>query len=394
MGDDGQVTPEDARRLAALREMLTATGAGIYLATHIAGPLAGETMAAMHESDDLELRLGRVGPERAEDMAQRDEEARAVLAAVTRVSPDRIVLTHGTAEGAALGALEVIAAPRAARGPRPQGSLVLVGALDRPVAAALEGAAAADGLAVVRASGPGAPLPDDVVLVAAPHVDRAGNVLDVVALAATARERSARLLLDASLACGALDTDYSTCGADIVLVAAHHWLLGPEGVAATWLGPAIGAEAPGRVRSRVSGFPRSTLLGVARSVGWLLMYVGVPWVTARTTVVAGKLRDGLAGVTGVEVIAPSPPAPAGPIVTFRVAGWGAGEAADELARRPFAILEADQADGVLRVSSGAWLRDEDVDRFVDAVAELARHSPSSLPRRATLSILHAGTDDR
>ena len=57
---------------------LTATGAGIYLATHVAGPLPAETLAAVHESDELELRIGRVRPDRAEDLAQREREARAV----------------------------------------------------------------------------------------------------------------------------------------------------------------------------------------------------------------------------------------------------------------------------------------------------------------------------
>ena len=79
----------DADRVKALREVLIATGAGIYLATHIAGPLPAETLAAVHESDELELRIGRVGPDRDEDLAQREWEARAVVAAVLRAPSSR-----------------------------------------------------------------------------------------------------------------------------------------------------------------------------------------------------------------------------------------------------------------------------------------------------------------
>jgi selenocysteine lyase/cysteine desulfurase len=395
MGDDGCVNPEDEARLATLREMLTASGAGIYLAAHLAGPLAAETIAAMHESDDLELRLGRVGPERADDMAQRDEEARAVMAAVMRVGPDRLVLTHGAAEGAALAALGIVRAPGPGDAARP-GPVVLVGGLDPAVAAALEGVAAAAGAEVVRLPDHGVPLPAGSRIVAAPHVDRFGDVLDVAALAGLAHGQGAPLILDASLACGAMDTDYAACGADVVLVAGQHWLLGPEGIAGTWLSPTLGDGAADALRSRVGGFSRSTLLGLARSVGWLLMYVGVPWVVSRTSALAARMREGLAAVDGVELKGRTALAPSGlrsataPLLAFGIRGWSAREAANELSRRPFAILEADERHDALRVSAGAWLREEDVDAFVAAVAALARHRPETLPRRPALSIFQQG----
>ena len=100
--------PFDADRVRAMREVLTASGAGIYLAAHLAGPLPTESMAAARESDEMDLRVGRVGPDRAEDLLQRDREARAVLAAALQVSPDRLVLVHGAADGIRLVTLEAI----------------------------------------------------------------------------------------------------------------------------------------------------------------------------------------------------------------------------------------------------------------------------------------------
>ena len=58
------VPPSRFDRVRGLREVLTATGAGIYLSTHVAGPIPAETMTAVHESDESELRIGRAGPPR------------------------------------------------------------------------------------------------------------------------------------------------------------------------------------------------------------------------------------------------------------------------------------------------------------------------------------------
>ena len=61
----------DEEKVRQLRELLPATGAGIYLDTANRGPLSAETAAAMREADDWELRVGRVWEGRDEDVIQR-----------------------------------------------------------------------------------------------------------------------------------------------------------------------------------------------------------------------------------------------------------------------------------------------------------------------------------
>ena len=107
----------DADRVKALRQVLTATGAGIYLATHVAGPLPAETLAAVHESDELELRIGRVGPDRAEDLEQREWEARAAVAAAIRAPFEQVMLAHGAAEAVRGIALESLTSRVTAEAP-------------------------------------------------------------------------------------------------------------------------------------------------------------------------------------------------------------------------------------------------------------------------------------
>src|SRR5918992_2859061 len=72
----------EADKVAAVREALPATGAGIYLDTAAFGPLPAESARAAQEADEWELRVGRGGPDREADLAQRLEEARATLAAL------------------------------------------------------------------------------------------------------------------------------------------------------------------------------------------------------------------------------------------------------------------------------------------------------------------------
>jgi selenocysteine lyase/cysteine desulfurase len=375
------VTPEagDVGRTAAVRAMLPASEAGIYLATHLAGPLVAESIAAVHASDELELRLGRVGPDRAADMLQRETEARGVLAAVMRIDPERVVLTHGVKEAVRLLLAEASGAGRAGE------SIVLVEGLDGAVAGCLADLAASSGLGLSWSAPDTPTLPAGARLVIAALVDGVGSVLETGALAQAASSAGAWLVVDASLAAGALDVDAPGLGAQAVVTAAHHWLLGPEEVAGLWVAPQLGAEVVSRLRRGVAPFARGTLLGLARSAGWLLMYAGLPWITQRTCALAANLRAALRAIDGVDVL--GPPSATGPVVCFRVTGWAPAEAADALARRPGAILEADGEQGLLRASVGAWLRDEDVDRFAGCVAELARHTPETLPRHRPLVIV-------
>jgi selenocysteine lyase/cysteine desulfurase len=117
------------------------------------------------------------------------------------------------------------------------------------------------------------------------------------------------------------------------------------------------------------------------------MYVGLPWAFERVARLAQRLRDGLAAVGGVTLedargtIAATLP--------FRVHGWTPDETAAELVRLAHAHVEPDAARGMLLASVGAWTREAEVDRFVGAVADIAAHTPDTLPRRPLLTVLAA-----
>ncbi|MEX1336306.1 MAG: aminotransferase class V-fold PLP-dependent enzyme [Candidatus Limnocylindrales bacterium] len=375
--------PSRFDRVRGLREVLTATGAGIYLATHQAGPVPAETMAAVHESDEMELRVGRVGPDRAEDLAQRAREATAVVAAVIGASPERIVLTHGAAEAARLVAIEVL---EPAAGQR----VVLLPGVDRAVASAIRDVADVAGAEVDALT----EIPDlfaaEVALVVVAHVDADGRLVDVGAAVARAQAAGARSLVDVSRSAGAMPVDVDALGADFLVTESHRWLLGPDALAALWITPALAREVPEWLRQASTSFPRGALLALARSVGWLLMYVELPWALDRTAALADQLYDGLGGIDGVKLMADGEAH--GALAAFRIEGWDAEAVAEELGRSIFAIVEADPDADVIRASVGAWNRESEIDRFVARVAEVAAHTPETLPRRPSLTVLSGPID--
>jgi selenocysteine lyase/cysteine desulfurase len=357
-----------------LRAALPATGAGIHLDVATAGPLPAETDAALREAEDWELRVGRGGPDHAADAELRRAEAAGVLAAVLGVDPDGMVLGSGLASVATAAVLSVATPGR---------PIVVIDGAQDAVAAAARAAATALGQQVVRHPRDFEPPDGRGGVAVAPAVSATdGSLLDPVSVGRWA-DRGWRLVLDLTHAAGAIDAARPSTAA--VLMATDRWLLAPDATAAAWIPPALRPDGLERAQASVGPLARRDALGVARSVGWLLMYVGLPWVLERTRLLAERLVTGLAAVPGVRLESGAPPP--GALVPFAIERWTADEAADELGRRVFAIVGRDRSAGLVRASVGAWNTEAEIDRFVAAVVELAAHDPASLPRRQPLVML-------
>jgi selenocysteine lyase/cysteine desulfurase len=395
-----QPRPPEAQKVAALREALPATGAGIYLDTATHGPLPAETAAAMREADEWELRVGRATAGRDEDVLQRAEEARAVLAALVGGQPHEMALMPGLDVALAVAAW----APDWQRGDR----ILTTSGTDPRVGAALAGVAGRLALEVDVAVLPEGGGPDELVgamealatertrLVAVSHVlPGIGLQVPLPRLTEVAQRSGAWLAVDASGSAGAIPLAAPETGADLVTFATDAWCLGPEGTAALWAGPRALGEArtaialqatAGEARRLEPGtLPRTTLLGLARSVGWLEMYVGLEWALERTGRLVEQAYAALAAVPGVELLTPAGSRAA--IVTFRVAGWTATEVLEELRRRVFAIMLPLPESNALRASLAWFNTEEEIDRLVQAVAVIAGHTPDTLPRRPSLLVL-------
>ncbi|HEX8940830.1 MAG TPA: aminotransferase class V-fold PLP-dependent enzyme [Candidatus Limnocylindrales bacterium] len=407
----------DAEKVAAVREALPATAAGIYLNTGSVGPLPVETARAMAEQAEWDLRTGRAHEDYLPETMLRMDEGRAAVAAVLGTDPSRIALTHAATEGMAAAAWGIDWRPGDAivtTSLEHAGGLAAVWTASRRLGLRLVVADVGDGgddertLAAIEQACAAAG--GDVRLVATSHVSwLTGAVLPIARLAELAHERGALLAVDGAQAAGAIPVAVEEAGADLYAVAGQKWLLGPEGTGALYVaraadaavaptfagwwsfasldpGTAAGEPWPDARRFEVSGFPRASIVGLARSCGWLSMYVGLPWVHERTARLARLAAALLADVPGVSVLTPRA-AMAG-LVAFRVAGWQAERVAEELSRRVFAILRTVPPLDAVRISVGFFNTEAELERLRDGVAELAAHTPATLPPRRSLTILH------
>jgi L-cysteine/cystine lyase len=365
----------DGEKLAAVREALPAVGAGLYLDVATAGPLPAEVVAAMAEITDWELRVGRSGRDRVEDVAGRLDEARAAVAATLAVDLDAVRLTTGIEDALAraIGTLEWQAGDR------------LV-ALDDPALDAVARLAppGVEALRVGDVDELETAVDGRTRLVVAPLVSAAGRRLPLDRTRGRLAATGGRLLVDASLAVGAIPLPADALETDLTVARCDAWLLGPQG-----LGVVV---APAALRARVAepagtSFHLPSVVGLARACGWLSMYVGLPWALARIEELMARAVDSISRIDGLDLLTPGAADERAAVLAVRIAGWTPDAALDELGRRTFLVASRVPGTDALRASIGWWNTAEEIDRFVAGLALLAEHGPDTLPRRRQLAIL-------
>ncbi len=404
--------PPDADRLAAVRAALPALEAGIYLNTGSVGPLPAETAAAMNEISAYELATGRAHPDYWIETLQRMAEARAAVAAVLVADPADIALTHSATDGMNIGAWSIDwkAGDRAVttRLEHPGGTGALYHLRDRfgIELAFVDVGTGADPNAILTAFD--AAIDERTRLVAISHVLWAtGAVMPIAGIAEIAHARGAIVVVDGAQSAGAIPIELTATGADVYALSAQKWLLGPEGMGAVAVAPGVrdrlqpsfggyfsfetvdpagvALRWPDARRFESSNFHRPSIVGMARSIGWLSMFVGLDWVYERGAAMARLAADRLASIEGVELVTPRERMAT--LVTFRIAGWPAEAALEELGARVFAIARTVPLVDAVRISVGFFTSEEELERFAAAVALLAAHTPQSLPPRRRLMIL-------
>jgi L-cysteine/cystine lyase len=396
----------DAEKLAAVRAALPATSAGIYLNTGSLGPLPAEAAAAMSEYDAHDLRTGRAHPDDMEAGFERMAEARAGVAAILTTDVESIALTHATTDGmnTATWAVDWREGDRAVttRHEHAGGLGPLVAVRDR-FGVKLDFVDIGDGsddertlAAFDAAIGPA------TKLVSVSHVLwTTGARLPVERITALAHERGAIVAIDGAQSVGAIPVSVDAIGAEFYAIPAQKWLLGPEGTGALWASrQAIATAAQSTTgwysfeklaldgmsvykadarRFEGSNYHKPSVVGFARSCGWLSMYVGLPWVLERGQRLARAAADRLASIEGVTLLTPRERMAT--LVTFRIAGWTPDAALAELGARIFAIARTLPAVDAIRISVGFFNTEEEIERLAGAVELLARHTPETLPPR-------------
>ncbi len=402
----------DSEKVAAVRRLLPATGSGIYLNAGTCGPLPAETQRAMDEQAASELAVGRAAADQWLAFRERMAEARASVAATLVADPDDIALTHSTTDGInlVLSSLPWAAGDRVVTTNHEHpGVLGPLQALRDRIGVEVQTIDIGDGGDADRTlAGFRAALERPARAVVASHVLwTTGAVLPVGRLGSLAREAGAVSIVDGAQSAGAIPVTLDDLDVDAYAVPGQKWLLGPEGTGALWVRRSFadatvpstagylaystfdmvkgGTLHAGARRFEATGFHRPSVIGLARSCGWLTMYVGLPWALERAGHLASTAWERLAAIPGVRLVTPR--GSGGTLVTFRIEGWTAAEAVGELGPRVFAIIRDLPPINAIRISVGFWNTEEELERFAQAVELLARHTPDTLPPRKTLTVL-------
>jgi selenocysteine lyase/cysteine desulfurase len=316
----------------------------------------------MADLANWELTTGRAARDRIDEAWSRVDEARGAIAAILTTDVDAVTLTHGAADAVRRAA--------AMAGGEPLSIEVAAGADDAAILAVFE-----------RAIVPG------TRLLSVPHVHPAtGARWPVSAIAAMAHARGTAVLVDGSQAAGAIPVQLGDLGADFYVLPGSTWLLGPEGLGALAIsGSRSLPAAPEDVDPAPFDFHLPAVVGLARSCGWLSMYVGLEWIHARAAELTRQAAARLGGIDGVELLTPLDRLAT--ILSFRIRGWAAADALEELGGRAFVLASALPSVDAIRVGFGFFNTAAEIERLAENVELLARHGPASLPPRRRLSVI-------
>jgi selenocysteine lyase/cysteine desulfurase len=182
---------------------------------------------------------------------------------------------------------------------------------------------------------------------------------------------------------------------DVFVAGTHKWLGGPRGTGIVW-----SADAWERMRPVIPSFDGQSYLGwledqplalvdyngAALTPGgfhsfehrWALAEafdyhsaLGRAKVTERISTLATLLKEGIADLPKVRLITPMSPSLSAGIVCFDVDGLPAGEAVERLRREHrIGASVTPYATEYVRLGTGLWVDEADVDAAIDAVSKL------------------------
>ena len=224
-----------------------------------------------------------------------------------------------------------------------------------------------------------------------------GFILPIEEIARLCREREVPLIVDASQSAGVLPLDFTALGAAFAAMPGHKGLYGPQGTGLLLCGmdPAPLLEGGTGSESKRQSMPEflpdrleagtHNIAGIAGLLEGLrfLERRGVEEIAAHETRLIRRMGAGLGEIPGAEpFLSPDPAVQAG-VLSFRLAGRDCEEVGELLGSRGMALraglhcapLAHETAGtletGTLRASVSAFNTGREIDRFLQAVQELA-----------------------
>jgi L-cysteine/cystine lyase len=376
-----------------IRQAMPATTARIYLNTGTFGPLPICVTQAMQERIQMEWHDGRLGAKAFEGITTIYGDARRHVARLLHADEEEIALTDNTGEGMNIVSYgfhwhegdEIITTNHehiSALAPLYQlrdryGIVIRIADLgplaDRPLLPAIQE------LVTPRTR-----------LIVISHVTwSTGAVLDIRSVGQMGRERGIPVLIDGAQSAGAIPIDVKELAVDFYAIPMQKWLCGPDGTGALY----VAREALRLVNStyvgywsvkheedvewelhdtaqrfEVGGRQTAAIAGQAAVLDWLESFVGYEWLFKRISALHTYAYHALQNVPGLTLLTPEPGVSG--LIAFKLARQDTGEIVKQLGEQHNISIRDIPSTKALRISTGFYNTEEEIDRVVQALSQL------------------------
>ena len=396
----------DSEKLAMIRDAMPATAKLAYFNAGSVGPIATITVNAIQEGNTAELSEGRANMAAFMRSKQTTNDLRALMAQLVNAGLDEITITHNTTDGMNIAAHGLNWQP---------GDEIITTKLEHP-GGLLPFYVLRErfGVVVKIIDIPADISPDEVIdrfeaaitprtrLLAFSHVAwNTGMCLPLTGIVAMAHRHHVLSAVDGAQGAGAVPLDLPATGVDFYALPGQKWLCGPEGIGAlyvrreslsllrpTFVGyrsmdPDGGHDWAGYYtpqkdarRFEAATVYRPAIKGMVANLNWLQETVGWGWIYARIAHLAEYAHRALSALPGVTVI--TPPGPQAGLITFNVDGYDPPRVMTKLGEEGI-VLRFVPTPHALRISTGFYNSEADIDRLVAGLQAIQKIDPELLP---------------
>lgn len=394
----------DTEKIKMIREAMPSTQNTAYFNTGSVGPLSNITSRAIQQGNTQELLEGRARMSSFMAAKQNSSLLREALARLVKATPAEIALTHHTTDG-----MNIIAHGL----PWQPGDEVITTNFEHPGGLLpLYVLRLRYGVVVKVVEFPVEPVPvverlEAVItprtrLIALSHITwNTGLSLPITDIVAMAHRHHIPVLIDGAQAAGVVPLDLPASGVDFYALPGQKWLCGPEGVGGlyirreqlnqvvpTFVGfPSMDFKArhdwtgyfmpqPDARRYEVGGVYRPAIKAMVENLQWLEETVGWDWIYQRIRHLAGYACRCFEETPGITLLSSNPPQSG--LVVFNLDGYDPARVMLKLAEDGI-VLRYIEHPYALRISTGFFNTEQDIDRLIEALQAIQQLEPEALP---------------
>jgi cysteine desulfurase family protein len=231
-----------------------------------------------------------------------------------------------------------------------------------------------------------------------------GTIQPVAEIGRICRERGVLFAIDAAQTAGLVPIDMPTMNLDVVCFTGHKSLFGPSGTGGMYIAEHVditpcragGTGVMSALKGQPDAYPWHMEFGTVNLMGVAGLLAAQRWIATRGGVEAifhqemrhaTRLRDGLAGMDGITLYCADMARDHLPVFVFNVDGLPADQAGtfldvehDIISRTGLHCapevhegIGTFEDHGTVRFSPGVFTTDDDIERAISAVAEIAEY---------------------